>query len=119
MNDKESSLFDYEPSDGEDDHNEPSQAEPEKDLEARKVLSAAALAETGAERKERVHRSAEKVSAITGDPVHRRTPSPMGHQGPTRQSLDGSTQFRRIDASVVVADKIGPKLNPVKHNAGY
>ena len=93
MNDKKSPLVDYEPSEGENDRNEPSQAEIEKD----------------AERKERVRRNSEKIPAITGDPVVRRTPSPISHQGPKRQSSDGSTPFRRIDAPVVVADKIGPK----------
>ena len=88
MNDKESPLVDYEPSDGKDDRNEPSQAEIAKDLAARQ----------DAECKEEIRSNAEKISAITGDPVVRRTPSPMGHQGPKRQGSDGSTPFRRIDA---------------------
>ena len=97
MTDKESpnvdTLVDYEPSDGENDRNEPPQAELEKDLEARQVRSAASLEETDEERKERVRRSAEKISAITGDPVPRRNSSPMGHQGPRRQSSDGALHF--------------------------
>ena len=115
MTDKESpnvdTLVDYEPSDGEDDRNEPPPAEPEKDPKARQVRSASSLEETDEERKERARRSAEKISAITGDPVLRRNPSPMGRERPRRQSSDGSTPAKRIDASSVVVDKIGPKAN--------
>ena len=74
MSGKESPLVDYEPSDGDDDLNEPSSAEIAKVTAARQ----------DAERKEETHRRAEILSAITGEPIYRRSPSPMGHQGPKR-----------------------------------
>ena len=107
MNDKESPLVDYEPSDGDDDLNEPSAAE----------IAKAAAAQQDAERKEETRRRAEKLSAITGKPISKRSPSPMGHQGPRRRGSNGNAPFRRIGASNVVTDKVMAKDNPAKHNA--
>ena len=84
MTDKEppnvDTLVDYEPSDGEEEHNKSPRKEPENDSEAQQSQKSLG------------------------------TPRP--------QSSGGSVPFKRIDASSVVVDKLGPKadrVHPSKH----